>query len=583
MKRIYSVFLLISSICSLRLEAKEIAHVDLAFPLALSATISSTDITCNGACNGTATVVASGGITPYTYSWSPSGGSAAQAVGLCAATYTCTITDNVGESITKTITITQPTQLVVTMQEGSSFRCHNSSIPLTAVVTGGTGTITYDWLPGNPSGDGTRTIIAGGGTYTVLVSDANHCAQASIVLVPPAPVTASVVSSTNIPCKGTATGVATLAASGGNAQNYYFSWPSPYGMSSDPTRSGLAAGTYTVTVSDYNFCSAPPLTVTITEPSTMLTSSVVSTVHSTCATSPNGSITVAASNGVGTLSYSWSPSGGNAATATGLDAGTYTATIQDENACTSTQTVSITAPSPIDIYSVYVERPTCYDYSDGSITAYVMGGTGSDYTYSWSPSGNISSTASGLHAGTHTVTVRDEALCAVSKSVTLTEPAELFVPLTISNARCNESDGYIAVYISTPYDYRWSTGSSNSYIANLSAGTYTLTLTDNNGCSATQEAVVEQDICTGILVRSDEKSEKIRMYPNPISTASGTLTLEPLYQDNINSITLSTCTGMPLQVAAEAHLLDLKHLKSGMYLIEVLTDKGMEIKKLLIE
>ncbi|WP_291135189.1 SprB repeat-containing protein, partial [Flavobacterium sp. UBA7663] len=200
----------------------------------LSATSSSTNVSCNGGSNGTASVVASGGTAPYSYSWSPSGGTAATATGLTAGAYTCTITDNVGASITRNFTITQPPALnsstVVT-----NVSCNggtNGAINLTP--SGGTPGYTFNWGGGITTED--RTGLAAG-SYSVTITDANGCTRVQNVTVtqPPALNSSTVV--TNVSCNGGTNGAINLTPSGGTP-GYTFNWG---GGITTEDRTGLAA------------------------------------------------------------------------------------------------------------------------------------------------------------------------------------------------------------------------------------------------------------------------------------------------------------------------------------------------------
>ncbi|WP_180856400.1 SprB repeat-containing protein, partial [Flavobacterium panici] len=123
-----------------------------------------------------------------------------------------------------------------------------------------------------------------------------------------------------------------------------------------------------------------------------------------------GSASVAVSGGTSAYTYSWSPSGGTAATATGLTAGTYTVTVTDANSCQITQSFTITEPAALTASPVAQTNIACFGGNTGSATISATGGTGG-YTYSWSPSGGTAATATGLTAGTYTVTVTDSNLC----------------------------------------------------------------------------------------------------------------------------------------------------------------------------
>ena len=139
----------------------------------ISTTISSTDVTCNGECDGTATVQATGTDGPFTYSWSPSGGSNPTATDLCAGTYTVTVTDQTGCSVQETVTIQEPGPITISMAV-TDVTCNGGSdgaIDLT--VNGGAPPYTYTWFPSGHTTQDLTNIPAG--TYSVLVTDANGC------------------------------------------------------------------------------------------------------------------------------------------------------------------------------------------------------------------------------------------------------------------------------------------------------------------------------------------------------------------------------------------------------------------------
>ncbi|MCP9764198.1 adhesin, partial [Lacihabitans soyangensis] len=217
-------------------------------------------------------------------------------------------------------------------------------------------------------------------TYTVTVTDANACQQtATVNITQPTALVASISAQTNVLCNGASTGSATVTASGGNP-NYTYSWAPSGGTAS--TATGLAAGTYTVTVTDANACQQTA-TVNITQP-TALVASISAQTNVLCNGASTGSATVTASGGNPNYTYSWSPSGGTAATASGLTAGTYTVTVTDANSCQKTATVIITQPTTL-LASISAQTNVgCNGASTGTATVTASGGT-PNYTYSWAP------------------------------------------------------------------------------------------------------------------------------------------------------------------------------------------------------
>jgi hypothetical protein len=459
---------------------------------ALIATQSQVNLTCNGVCNGSATVVASGGTSPYTYSWAPSGGSAATASALCATNYTVTITDAASSSITKTFNITQPSAIVITPISQTNVSCNGGSNGAASLsASGGTGTLSYNWTPGNPTGDGTASVTGlTAGVWTCTVTDANACTSTKTFnITAPTALATSAVSQTNVSCNGGNTGSATISASGGTP-SYAYSWAPSGGTGT--TASSLGANTYTCTVTDANACTSTK-TFNITAP-TALATSAVSQTNVSCNGGNTGSATISVSGGTPSYTYSWAPSGGTGTTASSLGANTYTCTVTDANACTSTKTFNITAPTALATSTVSQTNVSCNGGNTGSATISVSGGTPS-YTYSWAPSGGTAATASGLAANNYTCTVTDANGCTGTKTFNITAPTALATSaVSQTNVSCNGgSNGAATISVSggtTSYSYNWTpgnpTGDGTASVTGLTAGIWTCTVTDANACTGTK-------------------------------------------------------------------------------------------------
>lgn len=458
----------------------------------LSVTSSQTNVTCNALCNGTATVTASGGTSPYTYSWAPSGGNAATATGLCAGTYTCTITDNVGATTTASFNITQPAVLAASASAQTNISCNGGTNGAAAVsVTGGTSAYSYNWTPGNPTGDGTNSVSGlTAGSWTCTVTDANGCtATQTFNITQPNALVASALSQTNALCNGGATGAASVSVTGGTSA-YTYDW-TPGNPTGDGTSSvsGLTAGSWTCTVTDANGCTTTQ-TFNITQPGALL-GTMGSATPATCGNN-NGSVTVTASGGTTGYTYSWAPTGGTNATASGLAAGSYTVTITDANNCTTTAIATIPSQGGPTVTVQSTGDVSCFGGNNGSATVSATGN--GPFTYAWAPSGGTNPGATNLTAGTYTVTVTDASNCPTLQTITINEPAALSGTTVVTNATCGNSDGSITV---TPaggtgaYTYNWlPSGGSNATTTNIPAGTYTVTITDANSCTVTVTASV---------------------------------------------------------------------------------------------
>jgi hypothetical protein len=459
---------------------------------ALSATQSQTNINCFGQSTGSATVVASGGTVSYTYNWAPSGGTAATASSLAAGSYTCTITDGNGCTLTKTFNLTQPASaLASSISASAPATCGSSNGSATVTASGGTPGYTYAWAPSG--GTGTTATGLAAGTYTVTVTDTKGCTSTSVAVIgSTGGPTASIASQVNVSCFGGTNGSVTLNTTGGTPGYTYVWVPN---VSSTATATGLSAGTYVVTVRDANLCQSV-VNVNITQPASAL-SATQSQTNVNCFGQSTGSATVVASGGTISYSYAWAPSGGTAATATGLASGNYTCTITDGNGCTTSKTFNITQPATVLNASQSQTNVNCFGNSTGSATVVASGGT-AGYTYAWAPSGGTAATASGLVSGTYTCTITDAGGCTISRTFNITQPAAaLSATQSQTNVNCfGAATGSATVVVSggtVSYSYAWApSGGTAATATGLVAGTYTCTVTDANGCTTSRTFNITQ-------------------------------------------------------------------------------------------
>lgn len=453
-------------------------------PTLLNVTTGSSDVTCFGLCTGSASAIAGGGTPPYTYSWAPGSQTTATISGLCAGTYTVTARDAAGCTQVKTVTINQPSQLfanpVVVTNASCSGLCNGSA---TSTPIGGTAPFTYLWTPGNTTAATATNLCQG--TYSVKVTDINNCTSTqSVTITQPVPVSATIASSTsscNI-CNGSAT-----ATAAGGTGPYTYSW-APTGQTTS-TATGLCPNTtYTVTVTDSKGCTS---TATVTILQTILIQITTSSTVLSCTGTCDGTVTANATGGTLPYSYLWAGPGGPYSTQTvsGLCAGTYTVTVSDAAGCFNTDTVTFTNP-PVLTLSTSSTNLTCFGVCNGTATGTPSGGTGA-YTYSWAPGGQTTATATGLCAGSYTLTVHDAKGCTATSTVTITQPSQIIDTPTITNANCTKADGSIAVAPTggvSPYTYDWGpgtpTGDGTVKIINLLPGSYTLAIRDATGCIA---------------------------------------------------------------------------------------------------
>jgi hypothetical protein len=453
-----------------------------------TATVAQTNVSCNGGTNGSASLTPSGGAGGYSYSWAPSGGTAATATGLSAGTYIVTVTDANSCTATRNFTITQPTSISTATAAQTNVSCNGGTNGSASVTpSGGAGGYTYSWAPSG----GTAATATGlsAGTYIVTVTDANSCTATRNFTITQPTVIITTGSKTDVSCSGGSNGSATVTPSGGTGP-YTYSWFPSGGTAA--TATGLTLGLYVITVTDANGCIASNF-FTINEP-TPLGTFAASQTNVSCNGGTNGSASVTPSGGVGGYTYSWSPFGGTAATATGLSAGTYIVTVTDANSCTATRNFAITQPNSLTAITAQTDV-SCNGDSNGTATVFASGGT-LPYFYSWSPNGGTGATASGLSAGTYTCTITDANACSITQSFILTQPSVITATSTQTNETCNgNANGSATVSPAggTPvYTYLWSNGMITATVTGLVAGTYTCTITDAIGCSATKSVTITQ-------------------------------------------------------------------------------------------
>lgn len=536
-------------------------------------------------CTGTGTASATGSIPGYTYEWfddsfNPIGQSSATATGLCSGTYNAIVTSSIGCEDTVQITIT-PTgsddpgtngvldtcasltgnvnlfdylggtpdntgtwsgpsittgsflgtidlstastgtytytvgsspctasadvvlsysALPVVTATGNDITCNGSNNGDVDASATGVSPFSYSW--DNGLGAGAAHSGLAPNTYTVTVTDGNGCTNTdAITLNEPTPLTAT-IAPVSVSCNGDCDGVATVTLGGGSG-SYTYTWDNTTTDNTATTQANLCATTYNVTVADAVDASCTTTaSVTVTEP-VVITLSETNT-PANCGAA-DGTATITASGGSGVYTdYNWSPAPGGGqgtANATGLAAGSYTVTVTDDNNCTATLTVNISnssAPTITEFIASHIDV-SCNGLADGAAEVSVSGGT-APLSIAWSPGGGSSNSASGLTAGTYTVTVTDGNTCSSSVTIDITEPTPLTVSSSGTDAHCSQNDGTVTSTISggtTSYAYNWysdatltTPAGSGSSLANLSAGDYYLEVIDGNGCSIIDQVTI---------------------------------------------------------------------------------------------
>jgi SprB repeat/Secretion system C-terminal sorting domain len=437
-------------------------------------------VTCSGQNNGTLSIQAKSGAAPYTYAWSD-GNTSSTRSNLAAGTYTVTVRDSYNCSATTQAIVGAPVPMNAILVKDDAA-CGQNNGNISTSVSGGNGGYRFDWadIAGfNDPGD--RYNLAPG-TYNVTVRDGQNCVALASTTIGQSPALNFTAASGSTGCAQNS-GSITLSIQTGTGP-YAFNWADLSGSGQPQNRSGLAGGTYAVTVTDSKGCSKSTAVQVTQSGGPSVTANATSVA---CFNNTNGSITLNVSGGAGGYVFDWEDMPGNAnpQNRSMLAAGTYIVTVRDAAQCAVVRSVTVVGPSALAV-NLSPTHIRCYGTAEGAITVNVSGGTGS-YTYDWTdvPGTSNAQNRSGLRGGSYTVLITDANGCKTEASVTVEEPMQLSLRGTPIHPTCTANIGAINLTPSggtKPYTYLWSNGQVTEDISGLGAGTYVVTVTDNKGC-----------------------------------------------------------------------------------------------------
>ncbi len=450
-------------------------------PLPLSATLTSTNVSCFGGSNGSISSTVSGGTAPYTYSWNPTLATSSTISGLPAGSYVETVTDFLGCVISSSATLTQPTALVNAISSTNETCSNLNNGTASVLASGGIPSYTYSWMPGNFNSASVSNLASG--TYTLTTTDNNLCSAVNFVTITePQTLSAVFINQTNVSCFGGSNGGVTVNASGGTP-NYSYNWLP--GNSSSASLLNVQATTYTVTVTDNNGCQFQN-NVSITQPAAALSVSVSST-PAACFGGASGTLSSIPAGGTGPYTYTWVPGNIHTQNVQNVLAGTYTLTVTDFNGCTNVQTIGVNEPNQM-VLTTSSLNSNC-SLPNGEAYVSVTGGVNPSL-YQWFPSGGNNDTALALLSGSYTVTVTDQNNCTASQYVNVNDNTGPSVSIISStNVSCfGGNDGTATAVVNSgagPFTFNWSPyGGNNPIATGLTAGLYTLVVIDANGCQS---------------------------------------------------------------------------------------------------
>jgi uncharacterized protein (DUF2141 family) len=545
-------------------------------PSQLIATVNTTNATCSLSNGGIMAVASGGSGTGYMYSMNGINFVASGAfTGLSSGTQFVIIKDGANCTTTVSGTIISaggPSIGSLSHQNVSCHDGHDGSITINN-VTGGTGVIQYS-INGTTFQNTPVFNNLSAGLFIAYVKDANACIDTMMRTLVQPNAFVVVTNVTNVLCHGAQTGAVAISASGG-AGFFAYSLNSGFSFQSGTVFNALAAGNYSLMIKDAANCMATK-NFTILEPTQIHIQASVLNVS--CYGEANGEINMTASGGVAPYLYSLEP---NSFSTLGqydsLQGGViYQLVVRDANNCIFSVYRFVSQPSMIQLNSS-ISDVSCYGGNNGSISILVNGGV-SPYMYTWSNQA-VSANLSNLEPGNYDVLVTDHNGCNGSMNFVIDEPAS---PLVLNNQLLHPTtstsmDGEIDITITggtAPYQVDWSNGSTQEDLSGVSAGSYIVTITDENGCSLSTLMILDESLAVAQL-----QEETILVYPNP---SSSVVMIESKNQEVID-ITITNAVGKIVhfqQGFSGANVVDVSSFAPGMYYFSIKLNDRVLVKKM---
>ena len=470
--------------------------------------LSSNNPSCYAYTNGTAEVSVLGGSAPFSYNWKENGNnvsSSTVANGLSAnINYIIEVTDGDNCLHTDSITLFQPDVVSVSSLSVNDVSCHGDETGYAiATPIGGTSPYSFNWSNGSTSSSANGL---GAGIYTVSISDNNNCPSADSAFTIDQPTLALSLSTaqSNISCNGGSDGSALVNIIGGTLP-YSFLWSN---FDTTQSTNELAAGVYSVTITDGNGCTAAT-GVSISEPSVLFSS--ISSEDVICHGGADGMATVNVFGGTTPYQYSWSD-GQTTQTAENLSEGSYSVTVTDSKGCQTFTNANIFEPGATNLSFTDIEDVSCFGLQDGSAKVVVLGGN-APFSYEWTFNETIVSTNQtviNLSANSqYIVTITDNDNCVHTDSIIIEQPDPLsFQSLNLVHVPCSGGENGSAFAEidggTGPYYFDWFGYNPNL----LAAGSYNLSITDNNDCESidTTFQIIEPGEALNVLIESENVS-----------------------------------------------------------------------------
>jgi gliding motility-associated-like protein len=526
---------------------------------------------------GRAYVVVVGGTSPYQYLWTPINSISPSIKDLIPGKYTIIVVDANGCEKNAEVEVGSENALKVDgFTIATPIKCNGDATgEITVVPSGGTGAYKYEWNTTPIQRTATAANLTAG-KYTVRIEDDNTCVVIrDTTISQPTPINVGIAAFTNIKCKGGSDGTATPSVLGGtpisNGIKYTYLW-SDTAAQKTAIATGLGLGSYRLTVTDGNACSATT-TVIIGEPATGVTTTINQTKLG-CFGQALSEASVSALGGTGTYTYFWSNTQ-NTQIAKNLAKQKYYVTVKDGNDCLAKDSIDINTLDSIAITAVAVD-PRCNEGTDGTLSvSNVAGGSGANilgnYNYRWSTSPIQTTVVATKVSGNklYTVIVTDNQGCENSANVFVNNPSPIILTPSQTDISCfGGSDGIATVNVvgsKASFTYQWTSnasGQTGSTANNLFAGRYRVTVRDNANCAVDTTFNISQ--------------------PKGMTITSSKIVDTKCSGDALGSIEVAVAGGTPLYKLLWSNndtTTRIKNLLAGSYNLVITDAKGCQIQE----
>ena len=543
-------------------------------PLRISSHIE--DVKCLGASDGSIGLSVNGNQGAVDVLWN-TGQSALELMDIGPGSYQVTISDQNDCTATESYVIRDGEDIEATfeVEKENCYASGDALINIPEILGNGPFEIQWD----SPNNTGTTSLEGlTAGLYELSISDVNNCIKAFEIEVEATEQIQADLSLENVICHGDETGTASATITGG-AEPYQYEWldADATSLASSNAVSELAAGNYSLIITDANECQE--LFEFEIEENPLLNPNADITDVS-CPSAGDGALSINLEN-LESYSFEWS-TGDDAAMIEGLDAGTYDLSITDALSCETVYQFFITEPEPFElIYGLQDE--TCFGENNGEIAVAFSGGT-APYMYEWS-NGSTERTIEELEPGFYELYISDADNCDFDTSFTIEAATEIDVEVDLNDADQGEHNGSIELIIeggALPYRINWDNGGSGPLLSALSPGTYGYTLTDGNGCEKIGSYEINELRPNAIL---NTPNGSLVVYPNP---SSGLLQVKSSASLALAEITIYDVRGREmspakLQKMGREIMLDLNHLLSGVYFVEIKESNTISRVKIIIQ